>query len=1840
MAEFMNEASGSLEILETSDEGKKKFKFKAFKSFFGKKKKKDPEDAHGGTMLKSSLSTSNLSISSLQPVPEDQQTEPRPKSGMGNKALSHDSIFMLESEPERSTNTMCLSTEHQRGRTLQRSHVSRTLPRTGSNNVHGVVSEAMFRDEPRSEVSTEDSKMTESSEPPSGPDDSQSFTAFAMLASTGSTQLPMGFSTPPTTKGCLDSSAARHKMALNPRKQKKKKNLQGKLKQEESEEEKITTKPKEATRKKLKKSSAGFSSQEQNSKTEIYDKKTTDQALNTNAAARLGYPALASHGRRRRRKGSSTSGTSESGSKGRSFKQSSRGRGLGDRAGYSPTDKTDRNFWHLSLEKQVMEQQTTIQAETTTSQEFLSDKGDTGKRNAGIDFEARKASAQPIPEDGEESMASGPLPCHEEEASGAVKTETRASHLPMVKSLSTTQKESILSVAAEAQMFIDPSHIQLEEKEAFSVCSQNVQSKMESAHSVTTTHKGKLPKNALQAFAASVWGMMGGTSNTAEGGIFAHRLPRKSLAKSLRKPEAEDVPSDSESASEEESGSEEQLAPGHTFQSSWKLEDEEEVFPESEGLAVRLSHFEKQVSPGYSPQSLGKPEAKEVSSDSESSPKEESGSEELAHSHSSHSLEKLEDEQAILSESQKFVMGFNSSEEQLVPRCISQSLQEPEDEEISTESDSYVEKYNSAEDWSSSEEDLPLKHPAQALEKPEDQQEVSSVSKNPSKEGNVSVQQLAPICPSQPTVRLTVQQQVSTSLVSTAAEWSSSAGPMPSRHPFQPWVSPTCEQQVSAGPESAALEWGIYVEPLPPRMSSKRLMRSKVEQKVSTGPEITSIEGAVSMELLSPKCPSQPLVRPMVKQQVSEEAESAAVEGSISMALSPPGHPFQPWVSPKVQQNVSSFPDSMAVEGSISMKPLSPNLLSQPMINPNVQQNMFLGSEGAAGEPLLSKYSTQHFTNPQVQQMSESTAIEEAIFVELLPPGCPSQPLGRSKLQPQVITLNSAGTATGWSGLVEPVPSRHTFQPCVHPTFEQQVPASPESAVAEGSISMEPMSARHPFQPWVIPTFEQHVSAGSENTAVEWGISMDLLPSRMPAQPQARSVVNQPVSAGSVSASAEWSGSMEPMPPGCPFQPWANPKSKQQISAGSESSAAEGSISMESRPPRHHSQPRMRSVFEQEASSGSMSTSTGKSTDPVEPRPSRYAVQPWVNPKFKQQVSAGSENVATEKSISSELPILRRQSRSTVKQKIQQMSSSFNAAGEMTSSGRPLPPKYPTQLLVKSRVQEMSSRLENNTGTEESISKKSQGPRRPSQSFVKFMAQQIFSESPAVEGGNVDPLPQDPFKSSTRPKVEHQVFSEWESADPEGGISVKRLPMKHPLQPAGKSEEPQEGFSYSESAPEKWSDSKKQPPLQQLSQDLGKLEYQREVSSVSDSLSEEGKKFEERMPSRCPSQALDESELQPQVVPMRSANIPIQWSSPAGHLPPSDPFQAFGDPEYQQHIYSSSAPAEGTIFESNADSWSPPRVPAAPNKTKKHSQGSEDLIKSSLTPATKPGKFTTDPAGQTSISGGTYTKEEVLESDGKKNNWHSDLRNEGDVENLFGVRLKRISSSQKYKSEQQDYFTQLPSLPLGPISPYAGREPQIKRSTSQGLLNTAENLTAISDSAEKQNSSSKSEGMAKKKPAYKTSENHPGQPDDAISEPAWITMAMQKQRSFQAHIPMKEPKTKSTAGAKAETKEPKHGGTGPANENQPKMILTADVRKQGKAAEMKLPKSTKSVEFEDQKIPQVPTMGKETKRSSTLPTTFQQLVKLDKSVEPIEPVWFSMAKKKAKAWSHMADIMQ
>ncbi|XP_008590976.1 PREDICTED: uncharacterized protein KIAA1210 homolog [Galeopterus variegatus] len=1795
MAELPSEISSSVEGLEAIDDGKKKSKFKSFKTFFGKKKKRESDDDQGGMMLKPGMSSSSINISSLKPVQEGQQTQPRSKGNMGIKAISHDSIFMSQREPEKSASKICLSSELQRGRPWQRSLVSRTVPRTVTNIVRGSAAVPQYV--PRSGIWVAGSTITKSfSDLASGPDYSQSSTAFAGLASPRSTQPPVGFSTPAITQGCLDSSAARHKIALNPQ---KKKNLWATVKprQEEpslplaSEEEKSTTKPEEADLKELKKDSAGPLSQEQ-SGTEIYDEMTKDQAVNTDDVENVDYIKLATRGKRRRRI-PIVSGLSKCSIEGRALKQTSRDYGLGYRTESSPIDKTARdwNFMYLSLEKQVMEQLTASQAETATPQELLSDEDDMRRRNADIDYKGRKASApQAIPEDTKESVVSGPPPYREDGAFGAKKTEARASVLSM------TQKETILSLAAESQVFMDPSRIQSEEEEASSFDLQNAQFKMESTRDVPSICKKKPPRNVLQAFIASVSGV------TAErGGISAVSLPPRSLSQCLGKPEAEEVVcTGSESTSEEESGSEEKLTPGHSLQSLREPEEEQEVFPESQSLVVKLGRFEQLLATGYPSLSLGKPEAREnVSSHSESTPDNGSGSEELAPSHPSQSSGKPEAEQIL--ESKSFGVELSSSKGQLTPKWPSQALREPKDEEVYTKSDSYAEKFSSVmQFWSSLQEDHHLRHPTQALGKPRNQQEVSSVSKNAPKEWSVSEEQLPPTQPSQPVVRPVVRQKVSSSSVSASAKRSHSVEPVPRTHPSQLWESTTFEQEASAGPESATVDWAISMEPLPPRMSSKHPARPKVEQKVSSGSEIATTEGVVPMEALPPRNRSQPLMRAVVKEEVSAVTESPAVKESISVEPLPPRMSSKHPARPKIEQKVSSGSEIATTEGVVSMEALPPRNRSQPLMRAVVKEEV---SEGP-----------------------ESTAFDWAISMEPLPPRMSSKQPGRPKVEQKVSSGSEIATTEGVVPM-EALPPRNRSQPLMRAVVKEEVSAVTESPAVKESISVEPlpprMSSKHPARPKV----EQKVSSGSEIATTEGVVPMEALPPRNRSQPLMRAVVKEEVSAGPESAAVKGSISVEPLPPRMSSKQPARPKVEQKVS-GSEIATTEGVVPMEALPPRNRSQPLMRAVVKEEVSAGTESAAV-KGSISVEQSPTTHPFQPRMSPAFEQQVSA--ESVAFERDISVELLLLRHPSWSIVKREVQKISSNLESpAVEWGVSESPLPPKYPTQFSVRSKVQEISAHLEN-MAVEKSIPKKSLHPS-PSQSFVKFMAQHVFSKSPATEGGlYVDPLPPDhPFKSLLWPEAEPQIISDEERADPERGVSLKMLPMKHTLQSLGRPKDPQEVFSYSESDPVKESSSKEQLPPKQLSQALRKLEYQQEVS-VSDRSPEERKSSEERLPSRRQFQALGRSEFQSQIFSTGSANVPTEWSSPKVHLPASHAFQAFGDPEYQQQGYSSSvsAAAEGTISESNSGSQSLPEGPRSPYKTKKHSQVSKDLPKNITTPATKPGKLTIAPAW--GVSESTSSAKEVLESGDGDNSRSASPTMQADIENCFGIQLRKTPSLQKRKIEK--HFTHFPSLTLRPISSSASREKQVRGKVSQSLMDTIDKLTTASKFAEKPQSRPKSEHMAKKQPAYKTPGKPSGQQlDYAISEPDWTTTVKQRKRDFEARIPKKELKFKSRAGAKAVTKEPRYRGAGTANENQQRNIIISDVRRPEKK-QMKPPASTKSVTFYDQKIHQVPDVEKETKRSSTLPAVLQQ------PVEPAEPVWFSVAKKKAEAWSHITESM-
>lgn len=341
-----------------------------------------------------------------------------------------------------------------------------------------------------------------------------------------------------------------------------------------------------------------------------------DPATNTDATESQSYPFPAAYMKRRGKKSSSTSGMSECGSKGRSFKQSTGVLGLSDGAGSPPADKNARDchFWQLSLEKQVMEQPTTPQTESTTPQELLSGKDDPGRGIADADFETRKASVSQLkPEDMEEPVVGGLSPSHEDGTSGAKKPEARAALSHVARRPSTPQ--DALSAAVYSQMFMEPSQSQPEKEEASGFDVKSVQFKMKSAQE---TLKEKPPRSVLQALTARI---SRSVSALVEGTLCAGRPPPRSLSGSFGKSKAEVIFADSKSTSEEGGDSEQQLASGHSSLPS-KMHRNEDIFPESKGSAVELSSLEQQQAPTYSSQSSGKSKATAIFSDSKSTSKE------------------------------------------------------------------------------------------------------------------------------------------------------------------------------------------------------------------------------------------------------------------------------------------------------------------------------------------------------------------------------------------------------------------------------------------------------------------------------------------------------------------------------------------------------------------------------------------------------------------------------------------------------------------------------------------------------------------------------------------------------------------------------------------------------------------------------------------------------------------------------------------------------------------------------------------------------------------------------------------------------------------------------------------------------------------------------------------------------------------------------------------------------------------------------------------------------------------------------------------------------------------
>ncbi|XP_059680563.1 acrosomal protein KIAA1210 homolog [Gavia stellata] len=353
---------------------------------------------------------------------------------------------------------------------------------------------------------------------------------------------------------------------------------------------------------------------------------------------------------------------------------------------------------------------------------------------------------------------------------------------------------------------------------------------------------------------------------------------------------------------------------------------------------------------------------------------------------------------------------------------------------------------------------------------------------------------------------------------------------------------------------------------------------------------------------------------------------------------------------------------------------------------------------------------------------------------------------------------------------------------------------------------------------------------------------------------------------------------------------------------------------------------------------------------------------------------------------------------------------------------------------------------------------------------------------------------------------------------------------------------------------------------------------------------------------------------------------------------------------------------------------------ASPRKTVEDSRPSDENVKSPLkTAAAKPVRFTIAPAWQRSLSGGSNSKEDsytrssptspirpelfegmtkeharfdaVIQESAKPNSYRfdqdckdSDLHLNSsmewadhearNVENPFGVRLRRTSSLLKYQNESRAESPKLISSAVPTASSASIKEDQKSVGTGKslaGLPVSTKSFVKKTDLLEDKNPpKTRSEEVAKKqnghKPSEKVSSPHL---ETASSEPAWVSMAKLKQKGFQDHPLAKEHKAEDKALTKVDQEE--QGICASENilkKNTPSSLSSQDTKMQVKT---NVSATAGKVGPIAQEASVIPAVEKEARHSSNLPMT---------PCSPAEPPWLSLAKKKAKAWSEMPQIVQ
>ncbi|XP_075291864.1 acrosomal protein KIAA1210 homolog isoform X2 [Opisthocomus hoazin] len=351
---------------------------------------------------------------------------------------------------------------------------------------------------------------------------------------------------------------------------------------------------------------------------------------------------------------------------------------------------------------------------------------------------------------------------------------------------------------------------------------------------------------------------------------------------------------------------------------------------------------------------------------------------------------------------------------------------------------------------------------------------------------------------------------------------------------------------------------------------------------------------------------------------------------------------------------------------------------------------------------------------------------------------------------------------------------------------------------------------------------------------------------------------------------------------------------------------------------------------------------------------------------------------------------------------------------------------------------------------------------------------------------------------------------------------------------------------------------------------------------------------------------------------------------------------------------------------------------ASHRKTVEDSRSSDENVKSPLkTASAKPVRFTIAPAWQRSLSGGSNSKEDsyirssptspirpelfegmtkehtrfdaVIQESAKTNSDRfdrdckdSDLHLNSsmewadheaqNIENPFGVRLRRTSSLLKYQNESRAESPKLMPSAVPPACSASVKEDQKSVGTGKpppGLPVSTKSFVKKPDLLEDKNPPKRRSEVAKKQNGHKPPEKVSSHLETASSEPAWISMAKLKQKGFQDHPLAKEHKAEDKALTKVHQEE--QGIC--ASENILKKNMPSSLSSQDKKTQMKTSVSAAAGKVGPiaQEASVIPAVEKEARISSNLPMT---------PCSPAEPPWLSLAKKKAKAWSEMPQIVQ